>query len=92
MFGSFLFAFTLIYHSTFRMNRKIPIGAEEILLRDKKFYLAVEFSLLREDDFYALTQIPEMPSGRQRWPHDTTFERVKEEYAPFRNIYFRTFH
>ena len=51
MFGSFLFAFTLIYHSTFRMNRKIPIGAEEILLRDKKFYLAVEFSLLREADF-----------------------------------------
>ena len=23
MFGSFLFAFTLIYHSTFRMNLKI---------------------------------------------------------------------
>ena len=27
MFGSFLFAFTLIYHSTFRMNRKRPFSS-----------------------------------------------------------------
>ena len=47
------------------MRVKIPAGGEEILLADKKIYLAVEFSPLAEADFYVLTQASEMPSGRQ---------------------------
>ena len=44
---------------------KIPIGEEEILLADKKIYLAVEFARLAEADSYVLTQAAEAVPGRR---------------------------
>ena len=55
-----------------------------------KFYLAVEFSLLREADFYVLTQASRIPSGRRRQPSDTTFERVSDEYSHSPNTHLCT--
>ena len=55
MFGSFLFAFTLIYHSTFRMNQII--------------YLAVEFSPLAEADFHILTKAAKTVPSRRQAPY-----------------------
>ena len=71
---------------------EVLVGEGKILLRDKKIYLVVEFSLLRDADFYVLTQASKMPSCRQERPSEITFEPVIDDYLRSRNTHLRKPH
>ena len=46
--------------------KKCLVGEEKILLADKIIYLAVEFALLRDADFYTLADAAEEVSSRRQ--------------------------